>query len=64
MERIDADREEILIQERLEEKRLMRPMCEYCGYHITDDHYYLIPLRSQEVIICENCLNEYMVFID
>ena len=64
VDRIDADREEMLIQARLEEKRLMRPMCEYCGNHITDDHYYLIPIRSQTLTICENCLDDYMVWID
>lgn len=63
-ERIDADREAFLRDFKAEERLQMRPVCEYCGRHITDDHYFLIPLRSQSISICENCLDEYMVWID
>lgn len=30
-----------------------RPVCEYCGEHIQDEHYYYI-----DKIVCEECLNE------
>lgn len=35
------------------EKLSKRPVCEYCGEHIQDDHYYYV-----DRIICEECLNE------
>lgn len=32
-----------------------RPVCEYCGEPITDDHYYEI----FEEKVCSDCLKEY-----
>ena len=63
-ERIDADREAYLRDLKAEARLQMRPVCEYCGYHITDEHYYLIPIGGSNLSICENCLDDYMVLID
>lgn len=59
-QRIDADSEAYLRDVEAEERLQMRPMCAFCGRHITDDHYYIILDR----VLCENCLDEHIVFID
>jgi hypothetical protein len=35
------------------EKLSKRPVCEYCGKHIQEDHYYYV-----DGIVCGECLDE------
>lgn len=38
------------------------PVCDYCGEHIVDDTYYVLPIKG-ELTLCERCLKEtYMEF--
>ena len=60
VERMDADREEALRQEALEAYYAMRPVCDECGEHIHEDHYYQIGNK----IICPDCLDDFIVWID
>lgn len=47
----DRDREEWLES---------RPVCDDCGEHIQEDHYY----RFNDEIICPDCIDNYRVDID
>ena len=60
MDRIDADREAVLRDLELEEQMEMRPVCNFCGEHITDECYYEI----KDEVICQKCLDEHRVWLD
>lgn len=47
---------QFLEREREQESWLAkRPVCDYCGEHIQDDHIYLI----NDEVICPDCMDSY-----
>ena len=60
VERIDADREASLRDVTAEEILEQRPVCDECGEHIREDHYFQIGAKK----ICPNCLDDLIVYID
>lgn len=39
--------------------RESKPVCAFCKDHIQDEHKYVIPNLSGEVVLCESCAEEY-----
>lgn len=60
VERMDADREAVLRDLEAEELLEQRPVCDECGEHIRADHYFQIGKN----IICPDCLDDFLVWID
>ncbi len=44
---------------RRERWRESRPVCDFCGDHIQDEHVYAVESLSGTVYLCESCAEEY-----
>ena len=57
---------EYYLQKHLDEEEAWlekRPICNLCGEHIQEDHYFLLPV-CHGIKACENCINDMKRFIN
>ena len=55
------DNYDIWLADDLEKERWResKPVCAFCEEHIQDEHKYVIPKLTGEVVLCESCAEQY-----
>ena len=57
----DPERDLFRYEREQDRKLTRRPICDICGEHITDEHFYMIDGKK----ICQECLDDnYLAFVE